>query len=236
MTRCARFFRSRATSSRSHTYASVTSRTFPDRPVLESAEWAARMPPRALLHFDSWDGKSESDGHALAELVQSREIWRDIVTALGSRAMRSIRHTAHQAEGAGVHARHRESRKVSNEPWRWSMRGRTLAVSLPDAVAGARMGAAGRRIQARRLDRESSNRTGRSCGDRRAAGAFDACRRALRRDPRRAVAMMTGAQIARAGHATLARARPHGWRMVHRGMHKRAARGRSRDGGRATRG
>jgi adenosylcobinamide amidohydrolase len=30
--------------------------------------------------------------------------------------------------------------------------------------------------------------------------------RALRRDPRRAVAMMTGAKIARAGHATLARA------------------------------
>jgi 5,6-dimethylbenzimidazole synthase len=51
---------------------------FPDQPVLESAEWAARMPARALLHFDSWNGKTESDGHALAELVQSPEIWRDL--------------------------------------------------------------------------------------------------------------------------------------------------------------
>ncbi len=53
---------------------------FPDRPLLESAEWAARMPARALLHFDSWNGKTESDGHALADLVQSPEIWRDFLT------------------------------------------------------------------------------------------------------------------------------------------------------------
>jgi 5,6-dimethylbenzimidazole synthase len=53
---------------------------FPDRPLLESAEWAARTPPRALLHFDSWNGKTESDGHALADLVQSPEIWRNILT------------------------------------------------------------------------------------------------------------------------------------------------------------
>jgi 5,6-dimethylbenzimidazole synthase len=53
---------------------------FPDRPVLESAEWAARIPARALLHFDSWNGKTESDGHALADLVQSAEIWRDFLT------------------------------------------------------------------------------------------------------------------------------------------------------------
>ena len=53
---------------------------FPERPVLESAEWAARMPPRALLHFDSWNCKTESDGHALADLVQSPEIWRGLLT------------------------------------------------------------------------------------------------------------------------------------------------------------
>jgi len=51
---------------------------FPDQPVLESAEWAARMPARALLHFDSWKGSTESDGHTLADLVQSPEIWRGL--------------------------------------------------------------------------------------------------------------------------------------------------------------
>ena len=54
--------------------------TFPDRPVLESAEWASRMPPRALIHFDSWNGTAESDGHAIAALVQSPEIWRGLLT------------------------------------------------------------------------------------------------------------------------------------------------------------
>jgi 5,6-dimethylbenzimidazole synthase len=53
---------------------------FPDRPVLESAEWQARMPPRELLHFDSWNGAVETDGHALAKLVQSPEIWRGLLT------------------------------------------------------------------------------------------------------------------------------------------------------------
>jgi 5,6-dimethylbenzimidazole synthase len=53
--------------------------TFPDRPVLESAQWASRMPPRTLLHFDSWDGRIENDGHGLTELVQSTEIWRGIL-------------------------------------------------------------------------------------------------------------------------------------------------------------
>lgn len=52
---------------------------FPSRPVLESAEWAARMPARTLLHFDSWDCRSESDGHALGDLIQSAEIWRGLL-------------------------------------------------------------------------------------------------------------------------------------------------------------
>src|ERR1700722_12342806 len=52
---------------------------FPDRPLLESAQWASRMPARTLLHFDSWDGRTEGDGHSLSDLVQSPEIWRDLL-------------------------------------------------------------------------------------------------------------------------------------------------------------
>ena len=52
---------------------------FPDRPLLETAEWAARMPPRSLLHFDSWDGRTEGAEHSLAELVQDPAIWRDLL-------------------------------------------------------------------------------------------------------------------------------------------------------------
>jgi 5,6-dimethylbenzimidazole synthase len=69
---------------------------FPDRPVLESAEWAARMPTRALLHFDSWNRKTESDGHALADLVQRPEIWRGLLIDAAPR------NAEHQTEGAGV--------------------------------------------------------------------------------------------------------------------------------------
>jgi 5,6-dimethylbenzimidazole synthase len=69
---------------------------FPDRPVLESAEWAARMPARVLLHFDSWNGKTESDGHALADLVQSPEIWRGLLTDAAPR------NAEHQTEGASA--------------------------------------------------------------------------------------------------------------------------------------
>jgi 5,6-dimethylbenzimidazole synthase len=53
---------------------------FPERPLLESAQWASRMPPRTLLHFDSWHGTIEQDGHTLSELVQSPEIWRGLLT------------------------------------------------------------------------------------------------------------------------------------------------------------
>ena len=75
--------------------------SFPDRPVLESAEWAARMPARTLLHFDSWNCKIEGDGHTLADLVQSPEIWRhqlDVTAPLDS----GHRGVEHRAEGAGV--------------------------------------------------------------------------------------------------------------------------------------
>jgi 5,6-dimethylbenzimidazole synthase len=58
---------------------------FPDRPVLESAEWAARMPPRTLLHFDSWNGNPSGAEHALTDLVQSPEIWRGLLTEAAPR-------------------------------------------------------------------------------------------------------------------------------------------------------
>jgi 5,6-dimethylbenzimidazole synthase len=55
---------------------------FPTQPLLESAEWAARIPPRALIHFDSWEQRHDpaaDDGSPpLAELVQSPAIWRDL--------------------------------------------------------------------------------------------------------------------------------------------------------------
>jgi len=36
--------------------------------------------PRSLLHFDSWDGRSDDEGHALATAMQSSAIWRSIFT------------------------------------------------------------------------------------------------------------------------------------------------------------
>jgi 5,6-dimethylbenzimidazole synthase len=52
-------------------------REFPPRPVLESAEWARRLPPRSLLHFDSWHGDAEGC-ERLAQLIENRAIWREI--------------------------------------------------------------------------------------------------------------------------------------------------------------
>lgn len=55
---------------------------FPTQPLLESAEWAARIPPRSLIHFDSWEQRCDptaTDGSPpLADLVQSPAIWRDL--------------------------------------------------------------------------------------------------------------------------------------------------------------
>jgi 5,6-dimethylbenzimidazole synthase len=52
-------------------------RDFPERPILESAEWAKRLPPRTLLHFDSWVAR---DGHtdALVKAIDDAAIWRAI--------------------------------------------------------------------------------------------------------------------------------------------------------------
>lgn len=52
-------------------------KSFPRRPLLEIAQWASRLPPRKLLHFESWN---EADGkdRPLIDLVQSASIWRSI--------------------------------------------------------------------------------------------------------------------------------------------------------------
>jgi adenosylcobinamide amidohydrolase len=95
--------------------------------------------------------------------------------------------------------------KVSNEPWRWSMRGRTLAVFLPArwlVLGWAPLGGGFKRADLIvnhqiELDDRAATQAPRA--------HLTGVVRALRHDSGRAVAMMTGAQIARAGCATLAR-------------------------------
>jgi len=50
---------------------------FPERPILESAQWAKRLPPSGLLHFDSWNA-GVGIGNRLATAMESAQIWRDI--------------------------------------------------------------------------------------------------------------------------------------------------------------
>jgi 5,6-dimethylbenzimidazole synthase len=50
---------------------------FPSRPLLETVEWARRLPPRRLLHFDSWDGTARNH-NGLAEAIEDPAIWRDL--------------------------------------------------------------------------------------------------------------------------------------------------------------
>jgi 5,6-dimethylbenzimidazole synthase len=52
-------------------------RDFPERPILESAEWAKRLPPRTLLHFDSW-GARDGQTDALVKAIDDAAIWRAI--------------------------------------------------------------------------------------------------------------------------------------------------------------
>ncbi|HXW84868.1 MAG TPA: 5,6-dimethylbenzimidazole synthase [Candidatus Binataceae bacterium] len=51
-------------------------REFPERPVLESKGWAERLPPRSLLHFDSWQGAAGAD--SLLRAIEDPGIWREI--------------------------------------------------------------------------------------------------------------------------------------------------------------
>jgi adenosylcobinamide amidohydrolase len=93
------------------------------------------------------------------------------------------------------------NRKVSSEPWRWSRHDRTLAVSLPAPwlVLGWAPLGGGFRL----ADLIANHQVEADDRDATEAPRVHLTRvvRALGRDPRRAVAMMTGAQIARAGHA-----------------------------------
>ncbi len=50
---------------------------FPERPVLESAQWAQRLPPRSLLHFDAWNDRAGADNQ-LADAIERAQIWREI--------------------------------------------------------------------------------------------------------------------------------------------------------------
>jgi len=56
---------------------------FPAEPMLQRVEWASRIPPCALIHFDSWaqrDDPTAANGNpALADLVQSPAIWRELL-------------------------------------------------------------------------------------------------------------------------------------------------------------
>ncbi len=53
---------------------------FPPRPILESDEWAARLPARTLLHFDSWNARNGA-GQALVKAIEDAAIWREIFPA-----------------------------------------------------------------------------------------------------------------------------------------------------------
>ena len=52
-------------------------REFPDRPLLASAQWAERLPPRSLIHFDSWNGDG-ADSESLKGKVDDASIWSAI--------------------------------------------------------------------------------------------------------------------------------------------------------------
>jgi 5,6-dimethylbenzimidazole synthase len=52
-------------------------RDFPERPILESEQWAKRLPPRTLLHFDSWN-RRVADDEKLAAAIENPKIWREI--------------------------------------------------------------------------------------------------------------------------------------------------------------
>jgi 5,6-dimethylbenzimidazole synthase len=49
-------------------------RDFPDRPVLASADWADRLPPRSLIHFDTWNGKG-THADSLTQKIEDASIW-----------------------------------------------------------------------------------------------------------------------------------------------------------------
>jgi 5,6-dimethylbenzimidazole synthase len=56
-------------------------REFPDRPILASADWASRLPPRELIHFDAWNDASERNSagaESLLKKIDDHSIWTTI--------------------------------------------------------------------------------------------------------------------------------------------------------------
>jgi len=58
-------------------------RKFPDRPILASADWAKRLPPRSLIHFDSWGGQGSTaaqdpNAESLLKKIEDHSIWLSI--------------------------------------------------------------------------------------------------------------------------------------------------------------
>jgi 5,6-dimethylbenzimidazole synthase len=52
-------------------------RGFPEEPILATKGWARRLPPRTLLHFDSWQG-SGSPRDKLVAAIEDPKIWLEI--------------------------------------------------------------------------------------------------------------------------------------------------------------
>jgi 5,6-dimethylbenzimidazole synthase len=58
-------------------------RNFPNRPILASKDWAQRLPPRALIHFDSWNGQGKAaeqdpSAESLINKIDDHSIWLSI--------------------------------------------------------------------------------------------------------------------------------------------------------------
>jgi 5,6-dimethylbenzimidazole synthase len=51
---------------------------FPLRPLLASAGWAERLPPRELIHLDSWTGAPDRADPLVRE-IENPKIWREIL-------------------------------------------------------------------------------------------------------------------------------------------------------------
>ena len=56
-------------------------REFPDRPILASKDWAQRLPPKSLIHFDSWNDANDRTSPAAESLlkkIDDHSIWLSI--------------------------------------------------------------------------------------------------------------------------------------------------------------
>jgi 5,6-dimethylbenzimidazole synthase len=53
-------------------------RDFPERPLLATQGWARRLPPRSVLHFESWNDDGAAQNRELAEAIETPGIWSEI--------------------------------------------------------------------------------------------------------------------------------------------------------------